>query len=63
MLPVNGKRSVCVEWHWGHGGVVSADSGIAGTQGIYEGDVASVPFWIAATYWELPLAAVNDRQR
>ena len=33
MLPVNGSRSVCVDWHLGHGGVVSADSGIRGTPG------------------------------
>jgi hypothetical protein len=36
MLPVNGNRSVWPDWHLGHGGVVSADSGIEGTLGIFE---------------------------
>ena len=31
MLPVNGSRSVSVDWHLGHGGMVSADSGNLGT--------------------------------
>jgi hypothetical protein len=54
MLPVNGSRSVSVDWHLGHGGMVSADSGNLGNPDMAV-DRRSVTRRILSAYRELPL--------